>query len=95
MPPMSLGFEHRYDGIGVVLFLEVLAASKGEVPSIDYIGALLLLKSGGGLLLGIALAWLASELMRRVEACQIEILLTLFLVLGGYALQRVCISQLR
>jgi monovalent cation:H+ antiporter, CPA1 family len=45
-----------------------LAASKGQVSSIGHIGALLLLKSGGGLLLGIALAWVASELMRRVEA---------------------------
>jgi CPA1 family monovalent cation:H+ antiporter len=44
------------------------------------------LKSGGGLLLGITLAWVASELMRRVEAYQIEILLTLSLALGGYAL---------
>jgi len=74
------------DGIGAVLFLAVLAASKGREPSIGHIGALLLLKSGGGLLLGVALAWLASELMRRVEAYQIEILITLSLALGGYAL---------
>lgn len=74
------------DGIGAVLFLAVLAASRGEAPSIGHIGELLLLKSGGGLLLGIALAWVASELMRRVEAYQIEILLTLSLALGGYAL---------
>ena len=74
------------DGIGAVLFLAVLAASNGQAPSIGHIGALLLLQSGGGLLLGIALAWLASELMRRVDAYQIEILLTLSLALGGYAL---------
>ncbi len=74
------------DGIGAVLFLAVLAASKGQAPSIGHIGVLLLLKSGGGLLLGIALAWIASELMRRVDAYQIEILLTLALALGGYAL---------
>ncbi len=74
------------DGIGAVLFLAVLAASKGQTSSIGHIGALLLLKSGAGLLLGIVLAWVASELMRRVEAYQIEILLTLSLALGGYAL---------
>ena len=74
------------DGIGAVLFLAVLAASKGEVPSIGHIGVLLLLTSSGGLLLAIVLAWVASELMRRVEAYQIEILLTLSLALGGYAL---------
>ena len=74
------------DGIGAVLFLAVLAASQGVAPSIGHIGALLLVKSGGGLVLGTALAWTASELMRRVNAYQIEILLTLSLALGGYAL---------
>ena len=52
----------------------------------SHIGLLLLLKSGGGLALGIGLAWIASFLMRRVDAYQIEILLTLSLALGGYAL---------
>lgn len=56
------------DGIGAVLFLAVLAASKGQTLSVSHIGGLLLLESGGGLLLGIALAWIASELMRRVDA---------------------------
>ena len=74
------------DGIGAVLFLAVLAASRGEAPSLGRVGTLLVLKSGGGLALGVALAWVASELMRRVEAYQIEILLTLSLALGGYAL---------
>jgi CPA1 family monovalent cation:H+ antiporter len=74
------------DGIGAVLFLAVLAASRGQAPSLGHIGALLLVQSGGGLLVGIVLAWVASELMRRVDAYQIEILLTLSLALGGYAL---------
>ncbi len=74
------------DGIGAVLFLAVLSASKGAAPSLEHISAMLLVQSGGGLLLGCALAWSASELMRRVDAYQIEILLTLSLALGGYAL---------
>jgi CPA1 family monovalent cation:H+ antiporter len=74
------------DGIGAVLFLAVLDASRGSAPSLGHIGLLLLVKSGGGLVLGAALAWMASELMRRVEAYQIEILMTLSLALGGYAL---------
>jgi CPA1 family monovalent cation:H+ antiporter len=74
------------DGVGAVLFLAVLEASRGQNPSIAHIGLMLLVKSGGGLLLGIALAWAASELMRAVEAYQIEILLTLALALAGYAL---------
>ena len=74
------------DGIGAVLFLAVLEASRGQAPSVSHIGLLLLLKSGVGLALGICLAWIASFLMRRVDAYQIEILLTLSLALGGYAL---------
>ena len=77
------------DGIGAVLFLAVLEAARGQNPSIAHIGGLLILQSGGGLLLGIALAKIASELMRRVEAYQIEILLTLSLALGGYALAEI------
>jgi len=64
----------------------VLEASRGQTPSLGHISALLFFKSSGGLLLGVALAWIASELMRRVEAYQIEIMLTLSLALGGYAL---------
>jgi CPA1 family monovalent cation:H+ antiporter len=74
------------DGVGAVLFLAVLEASRGQAPSLGHISAMLLFKSCGGLLLGVALAWIASELMRRVDAYQIEILITLSLALGGYAL---------
>lgn len=73
------------DGIGAVLFLAVLEASRGQHPSVAHIGWLLVLKSGGGLMLGIALARVTSELMRRVSSYQIDILLTLSLALGGYA----------
>ena len=72
--------------VGAVLFLAVLDASRGSAPSIYQIGSLLILKAGGGLLLGSALAWIASQFMRRVDAYQIEILLTLALALGGYSL---------
>ena len=74
------------DGIGAVLFLAVLSASRGATPHTGHIAWLLIVQSGGGLLLGTALAWCASELMRRVEAYQIEILLTLSLALAGYSL---------
>jgi CPA1 family monovalent cation:H+ antiporter len=77
------------DGVGAVLFLAVLDASRGASPSIGHVGWLLVVKSCGGLALGVALAWFASELMRRVEAFQIEVLMTLALALGGYALGEV------
>lgn len=74
------------DGVGAVLFLAVLSASHGVAPSLGHIGLMLLVQSCGGLVMGVGLAWFCSELMRRVEAFEVEVLLTLALALGGYAL---------
>lgn len=74
------------DGIGAVLFLAVLDASRGHTPSLRHIGYMLLLQAGGGLAMGVLLAGITSELMRRVRSYPIDILLTLSLAAGGYAL---------
>lgn len=74
------------DGVGAVLFLAILEASRGATPTAWQVAASLLLKAGGGLLLGVALAWVTSEFMRRVDAYQVEILFTISLALGGYVL---------
>lgn len=73
------------DGLGAVLFLAVLGLAEGKAPTIGHTAWLLVVQSGGGLLLGVTLAWLASEMMRRVDRYQVEILTTLALALGGYA----------
>ena len=74
------------DGVGAVLFLVLLEIARGAKPGpLELVGTLLL-KAGGGLVLGVALAWVASRLMRLVDAYQVEILLTIALALGGYAL---------
>lgn len=73
------------DGVGAVLFLTVLGISQGSRPSFAHVAWMLLLKAGGGLLLGTALAWVASSMMSRVDRYQVEILITLALALGGYA----------
>ena len=75
------------DGIGAVLFITLLGiAEQGRVPSIPSVIGNLALEAGGGLLLGCVLAWPVARLMRSVDAYQIDILLTLSLALGGYAL---------
>ena len=74
------------DGVGAVLFLSVLAASRGQQPTLRWVGGLLLLEVGAALLLGVSLAWATSRLMRAVSSFQVEILLTLAAALGGYAL---------
>ena len=74
------------DGIGAVLFITLLGVARGHTPTFWHIAATLLLKSGGGIAIGIAAAWAASHLMRRSHAYQVDILLSLALALGGYAL---------
>jgi len=74
------------DGVGAVVFLALLDYSRGSLPSAWQLTGTVLLKAGGGLALGILAAWLTSALMRLVNAYQVEILFTLTLALGGYAL---------
>jgi CPA1 family monovalent cation:H+ antiporter len=74
------------DGVGAVLFLTMIEIARGNTPTPGHIAGMLLLKSGGAVVLGIMGAWLVSRLMCIVEAYQVEILLTLTLALGGYVL---------
>ncbi len=73
------------DGVGAVLFIALLEASRGSAPTILHFSALLVLKAGGGLAVGVIGAWIASFLMRLVDAYQVEILMTLSLAVGGYS----------
>ena len=74
------------DGIGAVLFLALLEASRGAPPTVWQVTGSLFLKAGGGLLLGIVAAWLTSLLMHRVDAYPIDVLLTISLAIGGYVI---------
>lgn len=74
------------DGVGAVIFLTLLEASRGREPTPERFFGLLLVEAGGGLALGAALAWITSQLMRWTDAYQVEILLTISLATGGYAL---------
>ena len=75
------------DGVGAVLFLTVLGiAESGKIPSAWHVGEKLLLQAGGGLLIGVLMAFPISRMMRAINAYHIEILLTLALALGGYAI---------
>jgi CPA1 family monovalent cation:H+ antiporter len=74
------------DGVGAVLFIAVLDASRGATPTISKVVLSLLIKAGGGLLLGVAAAWITAKLMALTDAYELEIILTLGLALGAYAL---------
>lgn len=75
------------DGIGVVVFLSLLGLAGGG-PAVSPAGAakLFVVEVMGGLALGLALGWAAYRLLKSIDNYRVEVLLTLALVLGGYAL---------
>ncbi len=75
------------DGVGVVVFLVLLEiAAGGEEFSFAHVGSLLGKEAGGGIVLGLLLGYLAFRMLRSVDNYQVEILVTLALVTGAYAL---------
>ncbi|MFC6223021.1 cation:proton antiporter [Hymenobacter artigasi] len=75
------------DGFGVVVFVTLLeVATPGETPSAGSAALLLLREAGGGLLAGGVLAYVGYRLIKTVDHFQTEVMLTLALVMGGYAL---------
>jgi len=75
------------DGFGVVVFATLLElATPGETPSAGSAALLLLREAGGGLLAGAVLGYVGYRLIKTVDHFQTEVILTLALVMGGYAL---------
>ena len=75
------------DGVGVVLFLTLLEISAGHTtPGVLDVTLMLIREVGGAVLLGLAAGFVAYRLIRRVDEYQVEILLTLALAMGGFAL---------
>jgi len=75
------------DGVAVVVFLALLDLTAGKsTPTVGGLGLFFLKEGIGGGLLGLFLGYLAYRLIKSVDAYQVEVLLTLALVSGGYAL---------
>ena len=75
------------DGVGVVAFLVLLEIATGRAePTAGHILALLGQEVVGGALFGLAAGWVAYRMLRSVDNYQVEVLITLALVSGGYAL---------
>lgn len=75
------------DGVGVVVFLVLLGIATGSTePSLGGIAELFLLETGGGALFGLALGWVGYRMLATVDRHDVEILLTLAIVMGGYSL---------
>jgi CPA1 family monovalent cation:H+ antiporter len=75
------------DGIGVVIFTLLASAwASGAEPSLHAATHLLLREAGGGLVFGLVLGYVTYRLLKSVDDHQVEVLLTLAAVTGGYAL---------
>ena len=75
------------DGVGVVMFILVSgAAFGGEAITAGSIIKLFMVEAVGGVFFGILLGFITYRMLARVDNYQVEILLTLALVTGGYAL---------
>ena len=78
------------DGIGVVAFIVLHEiAVGGEEASTGHIAQLFLEEAVGGALFGLVIGWIAYRLLKSVDNYRVEVMLTLALVMGGYALASV------
>lgn len=75
------------DGVGVVLFAVALqVALKDAPPAMSEVSWLFIREGFGGIALGGAIGWVCYRLLRSINNYQVEVLLTLAAVLGGYEL---------
>jgi monovalent cation:H+ antiporter, CPA1 family len=75
------------DGIGVVVFMVILelSAGGGEVTA-GRVMLLFLQQAAGGVAFGLTIGFLAFQMLKRVDDYKLEVIITLALVMGGYAL---------
>ncbi|WP_242137950.1 MULTISPECIES: sodium:proton antiporter [unclassified Sphingomonas] len=75
------------DGVGVVVFAIILAAAlSGQPLSVPAAAELFAVEAGGGILLGLATGWLAYRAMHSIDDYKVEVMISLAVVMGGYAL---------
>ncbi len=75
------------DGVGVVIFLLIVeVATETHEPTMGHIVGLFAQEAIGGGIFGLALGALAYWLLKSIDQYQVEVIITLALVTGGYAL---------
>lgn len=77
------------DGVGVVIFTIVLAAAtRGEALTWGHAAEVFLVEAGGGVAIGLGAGYLAFTAMRRIDEYNVEVMISLAVVMGGYTLAR-------
>ncbi len=84
------------DGVAVVLFIVLVgiaAGGGGDTATAAHVAELFAVEILGGIAAGFAMGWVVNRMMQGVDQYQVEILLTMAVVTGGYAAsQRLHIS---
>lgn len=73
------------DGVGVVVFLALLGIATGGDADAAEIGVLFAQEALGGAAFGLAIGYVGFRMLRSIDQYSVEILITLAMVLGGYA----------
>jgi len=74
------------DGIAVVVFLVILGVAVGDgEATAGGIAKLFLQETIGGAVFGLLIGWICYRLVKSIDDYHVEVLLTLALVMGGYA----------
>lgn len=75
------------DGVAVVIFLLIFEViTGGHGITFGNIVLLFVKEAVGGIIFGLAVGWISYRMLKSVDNYQVEILITLALVMGGYAL---------
>ncbi|GAX62233.1 sodium/proton antiporter, CPA1 family [Candidatus Scalindua japonica] len=77
------------DGVAVVVFLVITGiAAGGHDVTAEHIMFLFIEEAIGGIFFGLLIGWLTYLMLKSLDNYQVEVLLTLALVMGGYSLAR-------
>jgi len=75
------------DGVGAVIFLTILDIATGRSePSVASVSWFFVQETLGGIALGWLLGWIVFRLLRKIDDYQVEVLLSITLCMGSYAL---------
>lgn len=75
------------DGVGVVVFLVLAGIAGGDQPvSVASVAWLFATEALGGIVFGLVIGGISYSLLRSINNYSVEVLITLALVTGGYAL---------
>lgn len=76
------------DGVGVVIFLVIFSIAQKGIGAVDVqeVGLLFFEEVFGGIALGFILGWVGFQLMKSIDHYETEVMITLALVMGIYAI---------